>query len=80
MAQMVSNPTIFSVTPNSAGTKWVTSGRNAKAFSEEYHSKEVAVAAARVRARGHRPAEVRVYAPDGTVEYVRTFGLDDGAL
>ena len=77
---MVSNPAVFTVTPNSAGTKWVTSGRNAKAFIEEYRSKEVAVTAARVRARGHRPAEVRVYARDGTVEYVRAYGLDDGAL
>jgi hypothetical protein len=75
---MVRNPTIFSVTLNSTGTKWVTSGQNAKAFSEEYHSKEVAVAAARVRARGHMPAQVRVYARDGTVEYVRTYGTDDG--
>jgi hypothetical protein len=80
MEQMISNATIFSVTPNSAGTKWVTSGRNAKAFSEEYHSKEVAIAAARVRARGNRPSEVRVYARDGTVEFVRTYGLDDSAL
>jgi hypothetical protein len=77
---MLSNPTVFSVTPNSTGTKWVTSGQNAKAFSEEYHSKEVAVAAARIRARGHRPAQVRVFARDGTVEYVRTYGLDDCAL
>ena len=51
MAQMVSNPTIFSVTPNSAGTKWVTSGRNAKAFSEEYHSK----GSGRRRGEGPRP-------------------------
>jgi hypothetical protein len=75
---MLRTPTVFSVTLNSAGTKWVTSGRNAKAFSEEYHSKEVAVAAARVRARGHMPAQVRVYARDGTVEYVRTYGMGDG--
>jgi hypothetical protein len=40
----------------------------------------VAIAAARVRARGNRPSEVRVYARDGTVEFVRTYGLDDGAL
>ena len=66
--------------PNNAGTKWVTSGRNGTGFSEEYHSKEVAVAAARIRARGHRPAQVHVYARDGTIEYVRTYGLDDGAL
>ena len=67
---------LFTVTPNSGGTKWVAAGSGSPRFSEEYDTREAAFAAARVHARGHLPSQVALYAKDGSIERVQTFGID----
>ena len=67
---------LFTVKPNSGGTKWVASGVGHPRFSEEYDTRDAAYAAARVHARGHLPSQVTVYTSDGAVERVQTFGTE----
>jgi hypothetical protein len=67
---------LFTVKPNSGGTKWVAAGTGNPRFSEEYDTRDAAFAAARVHARGHLPSQVSVYKKDGTIERVQTFGTE----
>jgi hypothetical protein len=67
----------YTVTPNSSGTKWAAVCVNGPSFMEEYTSRDVAFAAARVHARGHIPSQVHVYSPGGSIDATRTFGLDE---
>ena len=67
---------LFTVTPNSGGTKWVAAGSGSPRFSEEYGTREAAFAAARVHARGHLPSQVVLYTEEGTIERVQTFEID----
>ena len=77
---IVNTMTIYSVTPNASGTRWVARAHNLHTFAEEYQSKEIAFAAARVRARGNEHSQVLVYAQDGSVESTRAYGMNEGDL
>jgi hypothetical protein len=76
---MSMNRNTYTVIPNSSGTKWVAAGGKGPSFMEEYTSRDVAFAAARVHARGHLPSQVHVYGRDGRIDTTRTFGLDEVA-
>jgi hypothetical protein len=74
---MAVNRNTYTVIPNHSGTKWTAAGVGGRSFMEEYTSRDVAFAAARIHARGHLPSQVHVYRRDGSIETTRTFGLDE---
>jgi uncharacterized protein DUF2188 len=73
---MASNRTVYHVTPSDSGKRWVVSQQRSNSFSEEYTSKDAAVRAAKVRARGQEPSLIKVYKQDGNVEYESAYGKD----
>ena len=75
---MGSNRTVYHVTPSDSGKRWVVSQQRSNSFSEEYTSKDAAVRAAKVRARGQEPSLVKVYKQNGNVEYESAYGDDAG--
>lgn len=72
---MASNRTVYHVVPNADQSRWVVSQENA-AFREEHDTKEEAVQAAKSRARGEEPSQVKVHKLDGNMEYESTYGDD----
>ena len=73
---MSSNRTVYHVVPNSSADAWVISRENDEGFREEYRTKEEAVQAAKERARGQEPSQVKVHRSDGNMEYESTYGQD----
>jgi len=73
---MASNRTVYHVVPNSSGERWVISQERDDRFREEYDTKEQAVQAAKERARGQEPSQVKVHRHDGDMEYESTYGKD----
>lgn len=71
---MVSSRTVYHVTPSGSGKRWVVTQQKSNSFSEEYTSKDAAVRAAKVRARGQEPSLIKVYKQDGNVEYESAYG------
>ena len=72
---MASNRTVYHVVPNASGERWVVSQENDN-FRQEFTTKEEAVNAAKVRARGQEPSQVKVHKQDGNMEYESTYGQD----
>ena len=73
---MATDRTVYHVVRDSAGEQWVLTEENDTAFREEYRTKEEAVQAARERARGHEPSQVKVHKRDGNMDYENTYGGD----
>jgi hypothetical protein len=73
---MVQNRTVYHVVPNADTSRWVISRENNETFREEYDTKEEAVQAAKQRARGEEPSQVKVHKGDGNMEYESTYGDD----
>jgi hypothetical protein len=72
---MASNHTVYHVIPNSSGEKWLVTQEKGE-FREEHRTKEEAVEAARTRARGQEPSQVKVHKADGNMGYESTYGED----
>lgn len=67
--------TVYHVTPDASGDKWLVVRENAD-LRQEYDTKEEAVEAAKTRARGEEPSQVKVHKADGNMQYESTFGDD----
>jgi hypothetical protein len=72
---MASDRTVYHVVPNASGEKWLVTEENAE-FRQEFGTKDEAVNAAKDRARGHEPSQVKVHKRDGNMEYESTYGQD----
>jgi hypothetical protein len=73
---MASDRKVYHVVPNADGSRWVISRENNDTFREEYDTKQEAVEAAKSRARGEEPSQVKVHGSDGNMEYESTYGDD----
>ena len=73
---MPSNRTVYHVVPNASADAWVVSEENNETFREEYRTKEEAVQAAKERARGQEPAQVKVHKSDGNMDDESTYRGD----
>ena len=73
---MASDRTVYHVTPAADGSRWVVSQENNDSFRQEFETKEAAVNAAKSRARGEEPSQVKVHRADGNMEYESTYGED----
>lgn len=73
---MASDRTVYHVVPNADASRWVISRENDDRFREEYDRKEDAVEAAKSRARGEEPSQVKVHRADGNMDYESTYGDD----
>jgi hypothetical protein len=73
---MASNRSVYHVVPNASGDKWVISQENNDSLRQEFRTKEEAVNAAKERARGEEPSQVKVHTSDGNMEYESTYGDD----
>lgn len=72
---MGSDRTAFHVVPSASGEKWLVTEENAEC-RREFRTKDEAVNAAKDRARGHEPSQVKVHKSDGNMEYESTYGQD----
>ena len=72
---MASNRTVYHVVPNSSGEEWLITQENGD-YRQQFRTKEAAVAAAKERARGQEPSQVKVHTADGNMEYESTYGDD----
>jgi hypothetical protein len=73
---MASDRSVYHVVPNADQSRWVVSRENNDSFREEYDTKDDAVRAAKERARGEQPSQVKVHRLDGNMEYESTYGED----
>ncbi len=73
---MASERTVYHVVPNASAERWVVTIENDDRFREEYDTKQEAVEAAKGRAKGQQPAQVKVHRKDGNMEYESTYGQD----
>lgn len=73
---MASDRSVYHVVPNADQSRWVVSREKDDAFREEYDTKNEAVDAAKTRARGEEPSQVKVHSRDGNMEYESTYGDD----
>lgn len=73
---MASDRTVYHVVPDATGDKWVISEERNDTFRQEFGTKEEAVRAAKERARGQEPSQVKVHRSDGNMEYESTYGED----
>ena len=73
---MASDRTVYHVVPDATGDKWVISEERNDTFRQEFGTKEEAVRAAKERARGQEPSQVKVQRSDGNMEYASTYGED----
>jgi hypothetical protein len=73
---MASDRKVYHVVPNADVSRWVVSVEKNDSFREEFDTKEEAVQAAKQRARGEEPSQVKVHKSDGNMEYESTYGDD----
>jgi hypothetical protein len=73
---VASDRTVYHVVPNASGDAWLISQENNDSFREQYRTKDEAVQAAKARARGEEPSQVKVHKSDGNMEYESTYGED----
>lgn len=73
---MASDRKVYHVVPNADQSRWVVSRENDDSFREEYDTKAEAKRAAKERARGEEPSQVKVHKRDGNMEYESTYGGD----
>jgi len=72
---MATNRTVYHVVPDASAERWLVTQENG-AFRQEYRTKNEAVEAAKERARGEEPSQVKVHKHDGNMEYESTYGDD----
>lgn len=72
---MATNRTVYHVVPNSSGESWLVTEEGG-GFRQEHRTKDEAVNAAKERARGQAPSQVKVHRSDGNMEYESTYGSD----
>lgn len=72
---MASNRTVYHVVPDASGDRWLVTQEDGR-FRQEHRTKEEAVNAAKERARGQEPSQVKVHKSDGNMEYENTYGED----
>lgn len=73
---MASDRTVYHVVPDASGERWVISQEKNDSFRQEFATKDEAVRAAKERARGQEPSQVKVHRQDGNMEYESTYGED----
>ena len=73
---MAKNRTVYHVVPDSAADHWLVTQENNSGFRESYPTKAEAVTAARQRAEGQEPSQLKVHTQDGNMEYESTYGED----
>jgi hypothetical protein len=73
--RMASNRTVYHIVPDASGEQWLVTQENGE-FRREFATKEQAVDAAKDRARGQEPSQVKVHTSDGNMEYESTYGDD----
>jgi hypothetical protein len=71
---MATHRTVYHVLPDSAPDQWVVIQENDARLRDRYRTKADAVAAARQRAEGHEPSQLKVHTSDGSIEYESTYG------
>jgi hypothetical protein len=72
---MAKNRTVYHVVPDASGERWLVTQENGE-FRQEHRTKEDAVNAARERAHGEKPSQIKVHKSDGNMEYESTYGED----
>ena len=72
---MASNRTVYHVVPNASGEQWLVTQEDGN-FRQEFLTKDEAVNAAKERARGQEPSQVKVHKSDGNMDYESTYGED----
>lgn len=73
--RMATNRTVYHVVPDASGDRWLVTQEKG-GFRQEHRTKEEAVNAAKQRARGEEPSQVKVHKSDGNMEYESTYGED----
>jgi hypothetical protein len=73
---MATNRIVYHVVPNSSADRWVVSQEGDDSFRQEFRTKDEAVSAAKERAHGREPSQVKVHKSDGNMEYESTYGAD----
>ncbi len=73
---MASDRTVYHVVPNADQSKWLVTREKDKEFREEYETKASAEEAAKERARGEEPSQVKVHLRNGNMDYESTYGDD----
>jgi hypothetical protein len=73
---MASDRTVYHVVPNADQSKWLVTREKDKEFREEYETKSSAEEAAKERARGEEPSQVKVHLQNGNMDYESTYGDD----
>lgn len=73
---MASDRKVYHVAPNADQSRWVISREGDDSYREEFDTKDEAVEAAKSRARGTEPSQVKVHKLDGNMDYESTYGDD----
>ncbi|MBW3671354.1 MAG: DUF2188 domain-containing protein [Acidobacteria bacterium] len=73
---MASDRSVYHVVPNFDKSKWLVTREHDDNFRQEYETKAEAVDAAKSRARGEEPSQVKVHLENGNMEYESTYGDD----
>lgn len=73
---MAQDRTVYHVVPDASGRQWLVTQENADEFRETYRTKREAVVAAKERALGQEPSQVKVHTSDGNMDYESTYGDD----
>jgi hypothetical protein len=73
---MASDRKVYHVVPNADQSKWLVTREKDDRFREEYDTKARAEEAAKERARGEEPSQVKVHKQNGNMDYESTYGDD----
>lgn len=73
---MASDRTVYHVVPNADKSRWLVTREHDDKFRQEYDTKAEAEEAAKTRARGEEPSQVKVHLENGNMEYESTYGDD----
>ena len=73
---MATDRKVYHVVPNADQSRWVVTRERDDRFREEYETKARAEEAAKERARGEEPSQVKVHLKNGNMEYESTYGDD----
>ena len=65
--------TVYCVSRDESAKRWVVSQENGD-FRREFDNREDAVDIAKLKAKMDKFSQVRVYRPDGSMDYERTYG------
>jgi hypothetical protein len=73
---MAADRKVYHVVPNADQSKWLVTREKDDRFREEYDTKARAEEAAKGRARGEEPSQVKVHLKNGNMDYESTYGDD----